>query len=248
LILELCERGVPVDLVAGASSGALIAAYYCAAGVEGVQRIIENGPVLERGMPLMALSSVAVEHAVNAELGFASLSALEIPFLPVATNLSLLRAEVIRGGTIGFGVRASGSAPGLFATTTTRDAIYVDGAVSDNVPIALVEAMGADLVIATNPLPAGLGPRANAGGWGPLSRLRDFAVSFELMLHLAGEHAPTARRIVYSAEPASAPLLSTFGYSASARIVDQVRTRDARFRAAVEASAAAFRDLSRPRR
>src|ERR1700679_175730 len=51
LSLELCARGVPVDLVAGASSGALIGAYLCAAGVEGVARVIENGPVFQRVIP-----------------------------------------------------------------------------------------------------------------------------------------------------------------------------------------------------
>jgi len=67
------------------------------------------------------------------------------------------------------------------------------------------------------------------------------------MLHLAGERAPGARTVVYSPEPTTAPLLSTFGYGASARILSEVRGRDRRFRAAIDASVDAFRDLS-PRR
>src|SRR5262249_14418551 len=38
LILELGERGMPIDLVGGVSSGALIGAYHCAAGAEGIAR------------------------------------------------------------------------------------------------------------------------------------------------------------------------------------------------------------------
>jgi predicted acylesterase/phospholipase RssA len=259
LLLELADRGVPVDLVAGTSSGALVAAYYCAAGVPGLHRLIENGPLFERGVALMALSSAAMEHVVDMDLGRVPLRALEVPFLPVAPHLSRLRPEVIRGGTLGFGVRASGPSPGLFAPTIAPATIIVEGAVTDGVPVALaalgalaaieaVEAIGADLVIATNPLPAAFGPRSRSAAPGLLGGLRTSSASFGLMLHVAGQHSPGGRRVAYSPEPAGTSLFSTFGFSAAARIVDEVRTRDARFRAAVGASVAAFEELARPRR
>jgi NTE family protein len=258
LILELSERGIPIDLVAGSSSGALMGAYYCAAGIEGIARIIARGPEFARGMLLMTVSSAAAQYIVDADLDSARLEDLEVPLLPVATNLRQLRPEVITRGTVGFGVRASVSAPGLFAPTLTVDAIYVDGAVTDNVPVALVENMGADLVIATNPLPAAVGPRPRSQGQGsvwdglralnPWRRIRDFSVSLALMLHLAGEHEMTDRRVIYSADPAAAPLLTTFDYAAARRVVDHVRHRDVRFRQAVDASVQAFRALASPRR
>ncbi|HEX7838745.1 MAG TPA: patatin-like phospholipase family protein [Kofleriaceae bacterium] len=241
LILELESAGVPIDLIAGSSSGALVGGYYCRAGVAGIERLIARGPEIARSMPLMLLSSAVAEYMVEADLGDARLEQLEIPLLPVATNLSRLRPEVIVEGSIGFGVRASVSAPGIFARTIAGGSIYVDGAVSDNMPVALVESMGADLVIATNPLPAA--PPRSTGG--VLARLRDFTAAFELLLHVAGEREPSRRRIIYSAGPAAAPLRTTFDYGSAARLVARVTHDDPRFRAAVDASVAAWRGLSR---
>src|SRR5262249_40149936 len=120
----------------------------------------------------------------------------------------------------------------------------------------LVEAMGADLVIGTNTLPTPMGPRPRLNGKrlirdhltaiDPARRIRDFAVAFELLLHLAGEHEATSRRVMYSADPADAPLLAIFDYSAASRIVERVRSRDARFRDTIDSAVAAFRELSRP--
>ena len=241
LILELERSGVPIDLIAGSSSGALVGGYYCHAGVAGTERLIARGPEIAKSMPLMLLSSVVAEYVVEADLGDARLEQLEIPLLPVATNLSRLRPEVIAEGSISFGVRASASAPGIFARTIAGGSIYVDGAVSDNMPVALVESVGADLVIATNPLPAAP-PRSTRG---VLARLRDFTAAFELLLHVAGDREPSDRRVIYSAGPAAAPLRTTFDYGSAARLVARATYDDPRFRAAVDASVAAWRKLSR---
>lgn len=253
LILELGEQGIPVDLVGGSSSGALIGAYHCAAGVEGIARVIERGPDFSRALPWMAVSSAIAGYVVDADLGGARLEELEVPLLPVATNLTHLRPEVICQGTVGFGVRASVSAPGVFAPTLAGEAVYVDGAITDNVPAGLVEAMGADLVIAANPLPAARPPSPKAGsrrpvlgGLGALApsrRIRDLAVSFGLLMHLAGEREATSRRVVYSAAPEVTALPGIFDYAAAPRIVDQVRRRDPHFRQAIDAAVQAFRRL-----
>lgn len=250
LILELGERGIPIDLVAGSSSGALIGAYHCAAGTPGIARVIERGPDFSRALPWMAISSAIAGYVVDADLGGARLEELEVPLLPVATNLTLLRPEVIRRGTVGFGVRASVSAPGVFAPTIAGEAVYVDGAIADNVPAGLVEAMGADLVIAANPLPAARPPRRRPGLGGlgalaPSRRIRDLAVSFGLLMHLAGEREATSRRVVYSAAPQAAALPAIFDYAAAPRIVEQVRRRDPHFRRAVDAAVQAFRELGK---
>jgi NTE family protein len=241
LILELEHAGVPIDLIAGSSSGALVGGYYCHAGIAGIERLIARGPEIAKGMPLMLLSSAVAEYAIEADLGDARLEQLEIPLLPVTTNLSRLRPEVIAEGSIGFGVRASVSAPGIFAPTIAGGSIYVDGAVSDNMPVALVESMGADLVIATNPLPAG----RLRSTWGVLARLRDFTAAFELLLHVAGDREPSDRRVIYSAGPAAAPLRTTFDYGSAAQLIARATHDDPRFRAAVDASVAAWRELSR---
>jgi predicted acylesterase/phospholipase RssA len=241
LIRELDHAGVPIDLIAGASSGALNGAYYCAAGLPGLDRLIARGPDIARAMPLMVVTSAVAEYLVDADLGDTPLEQLEVPLFPVATNLSELRPEVITSGSIGFGVRASVSAPGIFAPTVAGGVRYVDGAVSDNLPVALVESLGADLVIAANALPAAaLRPTR-----GPAARLGDFTAAFGLLLHVAGEREATGRRVLYSAVPAAAPLRATFDYGSAERFIARI-AGDPGFRAAVGAAVAAWRELARP--
>jgi predicted acylesterase/phospholipase RssA len=241
LIRELDRAGVPIDLIAGTSSGALNGAYYCAAGLAGLDRLIARGRDIARAMPLMVVSSAVAEYLVDADLGDTRLDQLEVPLFPVATNLTELRPEVITAGSIGFGVRASVSAPGIFAPTLAGRARYVDGAVSDNLPVALVESLGADLVIAANALPAA----APGPARGPGSRLGDVTAAFGLLLHVAGEREVTDRRVIYSAGPAAAPLRATFDYGSAERFVARI-TGDPGFRAAVGAAVAAWRELARP--
>ncbi len=245
LMLAMQERGVPVDLVAGSSSGALAGAYQCARGADGLARLIARGPSLRRAIGLMALSSRPAEWAVDADLGGARIESLEAIFLPVTTNLTRLRAEVVVEGTLGFGVRASVSAPGLFAPARADDGSrLVDGAVTDNAPASLVEAAGADLAVVANALPA---PLPDARSRLPIvGRALDFADAFGTLLHRAGESTPGPRRVVFSASPARDPLRRTFRYDEAAFIAEAAR-RDPRFVEAVEAVASAWSALQRPR-
>lgn len=243
LMLELVERGIPIDLVGGASSGALIGAYYCVGGTRGIERIVRRGPELARSMWRMAWSSSIVERGVDADLGGARLEALEIPLLPIVTNLAKHRAEVVVEGTCGLGVRASVSAPGLFAPTFIDEHRYVDGAVTDNVPTALVESMGAGLVISGNLLPAAKATRARRG---VLGRLGDLTDAFHLLVHEAGNPEPGERRLTYAPAAASLPLARTFRYDEAARVTDAAR-RDPRLADVVDEASRRWRSMRAPR-
>lgn len=240
LLQMLAERGVPVDLVAGSSSGALAGAYHCVRGVEGLARLVARGPSFRRALPWMVASSAVAEWAVDADLGGARIESLETLFAPVVTSLARLRPEVVVAGTVGFGVRASVSAPGVFAAARADDHTpLVDGAAGDNAPAALVESLGADLTLVVNALPAPL-PSA-----GCPSRMRQLATAFGVLLHRAGEREPSARRVIVSAAPASRPLRRTFRYDESARIAESAR-RDPRVVEAADALSRAWRELCRP--
>jgi predicted acylesterase/phospholipase RssA len=246
LLDELVARGVPIDIVGGASSGALLGAYYCVGGREGIARLVARGPLIGRLMPLMGLSSAPAAAFLDADLGGAVLEALEVPLLPVVTNLTRMRPELVTAGSVGRAVCASVSAPGVFAPTRVDGEVLVDGAVTDNVPAALVESQGADLLIASNPLPAS--SRGDAPRWlGPLGRAIDFTTAFELLLHTAGRRETSARRIQYTAAPSPSPLTVTFGYGAASPISDAARRGDRALHAALDAATAAWNELRRPR-
>ncbi len=75
---------------------------------------------------------------------------LPIPFRAVAADLNTGAAAVLGEGDLALAMRASMSIPGVFPPTVIDDRVLIDGGVASNVPIAVVRAMGADVVIAVN--------------------------------------------------------------------------------------------------
>lgn len=255
LMQELEDRGVPIDLLGGSSSGSLMGAYYCVLGRPGLDLVIERGRSFERLVWMSIVTSTVIDLGVDADLGGALLEDLEILLLPVATNLSHARAEVMTRSTVATAVRASASAPGIFASTITRSGLYVDGAVTDNVPVVLVERMGADLLIACNPLPPPLNVRARTAAsplgdffaeLNPVHRLRDLLVSFELMFHDFGNCETSDTRVVYEPAAEAGTLFRTFDYRRARELVDAVK-REESFQEAVNRSERAWKRLARPR-
>ncbi|HUY83389.1 MAG TPA: patatin-like phospholipase family protein, partial [Steroidobacteraceae bacterium] len=77
----------------------------------------------------------------------ASFDALPTPFRAVATDLLTGRAVILDGGDLAQAMRASMSAPGLFAPVDYHGRLLVDGGLAENLPIAVARAMGADVLI-----------------------------------------------------------------------------------------------------
>lgn len=75
---------------------------------------------------------------------------LPVPFRAVATDMVTGRQVVFRTGPLYQAIRASMSVPGLFAPLELDDHIYGDGGLVNNLPVDVVQAMGADIVIAVN--------------------------------------------------------------------------------------------------
>ena len=74
---------------------------------------------------------------------------LPIPFRAVATDLYTGKPVVLGSGNLNQVLRASMSIPALFPPVTLDGYTLVDGGVSNNLPIDVVRAMGADIVIAS---------------------------------------------------------------------------------------------------
>ncbi len=77
----------------------------------------------------------------------ASFDTLPTPFRAVATDLVTGRAVVLDHGDLARAMRASMSAPGLFAPVDTDGRLLVDGGLAENLPIAVARAMGAQVLI-----------------------------------------------------------------------------------------------------
>ncbi|MEM9059155.1 MAG: patatin-like phospholipase family protein [Pseudomonadota bacterium] len=79
---------------------------------------------------------------------------LPIPFRAVATDLTTGQPVVLSQGPLVNSLRASMSIPALFPPVEINGRLLVDGGVSNNLPIDVARAMGADIVIVSSIPPA----------------------------------------------------------------------------------------------
>jgi NTE family protein len=75
---------------------------------------------------------------------------LPTPFRAVATDLESGESAVLGSGDLTSAMRASLSAPGVFAPVEREGRLLVDGGIADNVPVDIARAMGVDVVIAVD--------------------------------------------------------------------------------------------------
>lgn len=96
-----------------------------------------------------------------------SFNDLPIPFACVATDLVSGKPKVFRSGSLSLALRSTMSLPGIFTPVRSKDAIYADGGLLQNIPVEVAKQMGADLTLAIHLAEAPLAPDA---------RLSSFAV------------------------------------------------------------------------
>ncbi|WOT05475.1 patatin-like phospholipase family protein [Shewanella youngdeokensis] len=75
---------------------------------------------------------------------------LSIPFRAVATNLATSEAVVLSQGSLVAAMQASASVPGVLQPALINGQLLVDGGIANNMPIDVVKALGADIVIAVD--------------------------------------------------------------------------------------------------
>ncbi len=77
-------------------------------------------------------------------------SELPIPFNAVATDIVEGAMVVLDSGDLAVSMRASMAVPSIFAPTSIQDLLLVDGGLTNNLPVDVVRAMGAEIVIAVD--------------------------------------------------------------------------------------------------
>lgn len=75
---------------------------------------------------------------------------LPIPYRAVATDLNTGEAVVLDHGSLAMAMRASMSLPGIFQPVEIDGRVLLDGGLVNQVPVDVVRAMGADIVIAVD--------------------------------------------------------------------------------------------------
>lgn len=75
---------------------------------------------------------------------------LPIPYRAVATDLETGKEVVLKSGNLARSLRASMAVPGAFDPVEIDGKLLVDGGISNNIPVSVARAMGADIVIVSD--------------------------------------------------------------------------------------------------
>ena len=153
------EEGVHVDMIAGTSMGAVVAAIFAAAGSveklvdrtirQSYTRALARKKLFDYTLPFQGLlrgkkALTLVEKAVDG----ADFMDLLIPTYISAVDLLKGEEVVFETGDVAKAVRSSLSVPGIFVPYLYRNRWMVDGGLLNPVPVNILEQKGADKIIA----------------------------------------------------------------------------------------------------
>jgi NTE family protein len=97
-----------------------------------------------------------------------SFNDLPTPFACVATDLVSGKPKVFRSGSLALALRSTMSLPGIFTPVRTKEAIYADGGLLQNIPVEVAKTMGADLTLAIHLAEAPVLPNASISAFSVL--------------------------------------------------------------------------------
>jgi NTE family protein len=162
-VLEVLQReGIPIDMIAGTSAGAVIGAIY--AWNQDTALITRDAldanwkrvaPLIDPSLPKSGfLKGKKIKDLLATYIGGnKKFSDLRIPFVCVATDIDTGEEVVIDRGSVPEALRASISIPGIFTVVKREGRYLVDGGLTTPVPVDVVRRLGADFVIAVNVTP-----------------------------------------------------------------------------------------------
>lgn len=150
---------------------------------------------------------------------------LPIPFRCVGTDLTTGQPHVFKEGALGQALRSTMSLPAIFTPVKNGATIYADGGLVDNLPVDIVKAMGADIVIAVALSPTAFDPDTSQSMFSIMNRsisvmisanelrsmqMADVLISVDLSGYVSTDYKGAAKIIPrgYQAAEQKAKLLS----------------------------------------
>lgn len=156
-VLRVLERyNVPIHCIGGVSAGAIVAgAFASGSTADDIGRIgsaMRMSDVAKWSISRMGFSSsTPMEAFLNRLLKSYRFEDMKIPLVVVATCLTTGEAIYFRdSGDVKLPIRASCSYPGMFQPIYHDGKVLVDGAMSVDIPSAMLRHMGANRVISVH--------------------------------------------------------------------------------------------------
>jgi NTE family protein len=154
---ELERAGVIVDRIAGTSAGAVVGGLYAmgrtAAEVDAVlyEEFVRHNPLGDYTVPRHGLiRGERTVAGIRRNIGDVIFEELPREFYAVSVDLIHRRPVIHARGSVADAVSVSLRIPGLFPPMRLGDAVHVDGAVLDNLPVSALERVPDGPIIAVN--------------------------------------------------------------------------------------------------
>ena len=156
VIRALEREKVPIDVVAGTSVGSLIGALYADTGksldLEFSALNVTNEDLFDyKALAILSggfVKGERLEEFLAGKLKNREIEKLALPFAAVATELRTGKTVSFQRGPVARAVHASSAIPGVFVPVTIDGRVFVDGGVTDPVPVDAARGLGAEIVIA----------------------------------------------------------------------------------------------------
>lgn len=158
ILRELEAIGVRPDVIAGSSMGALVGAIHAGGALDALEdwamkltarsflRMFDvnlsSGGLVE-GTEILAV----IRRLLDRE----RIEDLQIPLAVVATDMATGREVWMTKGDIAQAVRASVALPGIISPYRIGDRWFLDGGLTNPLPVTACRILGADVIIAANP-------------------------------------------------------------------------------------------------
>lgn len=149
---------IPVDMIAGASIGAIVGSVYCCGSLAKLKQDMlafsrkELFSIFDITVPRSGLlkGNDFTEFLKKYIPADARIEDMPIPLSIVATDYYTGRPVVFRKGNVLEAVRASASIPGVFVPVAYNETFLIDGGVSNPLPVDVLYKMGAGMTVASN--------------------------------------------------------------------------------------------------
>jgi len=154
----LAGLGIPVDIIAGSSIGAVVGSVYCSGKLKKFREEMlsltrkELLSVFDITMPRSGLlkGNDFIDFMKQYIPADTRIEDFDIPLAIVATDFYAGKGVVFRSGNVLEALRASISIPGVFVPVAYNDTFLVDGGVANPLPVDITKKLGAGFTIAVN--------------------------------------------------------------------------------------------------
>ena len=155
IIKVLKENNIPVKIVTGTSAGSIVGSMY-ASGMSPDRLELEAEILGKTDLVDLTLSTSGfikgekLQNYINRKVGNRPMQQFPIKFAAVATDFESGKPVVFNVGNAGQAVRASASIPNVFQPVVIGSRKYVDGGLSQPVPVSAAKKLGANFIIAVD--------------------------------------------------------------------------------------------------